>query len=119
MEPLAINSDLPTRIYQYQEGGSYPKSLFYRPLPHGKRVYLVLFQLLLLAIVRSVSEAFFDGIVFKYGGGYSTHGILNFISFTTFAFLFSLPMGFIADHYSGRATTVGCFCLYLKCYIFF
>jgi len=100
-----FSSDSPAIV---DEEDSSPKSLckrslLYRPLPQGKRVYFVLLQVLLLAIVRSFAEQFFNSLVLEHSGKHSSHGILEFFSFTAFVFLFSLPMGFIADSYSGRA----------------
>jgi len=76
------------------------RSLFYRPLPQGRRIYLVLFQTILVANLRAVSDLFFQGFVAKYCG--SQHP-LKFIAFSSFPLLLTLPMGFIADRYFGRA----------------
>ena len=95
-------------IYTTQEG-NYPKSflrrsLFFRPLPQGKRVLLVLFQFILFNITEGISEVYVQVLLtfdFIHAGG--TKAIPIFISLRSFPLLLCLPMGFIADRYFGRA----------------
>jgi len=79
------------------------RSLFYRPLPQGNRVYFVLLQLLLLNIVGGTTEQYFQVLLIKYYRAGGASSIPAFISFRSFPLLLCLPMGFIADRYFGRA----------------
>lgn len=89
---------------------NYPKSilkrsLFLRPLPQGKRVFLVLIQFVLLNVIEGVSEVFFQvwlalNVFQRIEGAES---ITIFISLKSLPLLLCLPMGFIADRYFGRA----------------
>jgi len=79
------------------------RSLFYRPLPQGKRVYFVLLQLFLLNIIGGITEQYFQLILIKYYGTGGASSIPTFICFRSFPLLMCLPMGFIADRYFGRA----------------
>ena len=81
------------------------RSLFLRPLPQGKRVFLVLIQFILLNVIEVVSEVYFLVLLalnlFHGIGG--AKSITIFISLRSLPLLLCLPMGFIADRYFGRA----------------
>ena len=79
------------------------RSLFYRPLPQGSRIYFVLLQLVLLNIVGGITEQYFQVILIKYYRTSGASSIPTFVSFRSFPLLLCLPMGFIADRYFGRA----------------
>ena len=79
------------------------RSLFYRPLPQGKRVYFVLLQLILLNMIGGITEQYFKVILVKYYRVGGASSIPTFVSFRSFPLLLCLPMGFIADRYFGRA----------------
>ena len=88
--------------------GNYPtsllkRSLFFRPLPQGKKVYLVLVQFILLNIIEAFSELYFQVLLVFYCGIEGTKTIPIFISIKSLPLLLCLPMGFIADRYFGRA----------------
>ena len=98
-----------TRVYYAVREDNYPKSflrqsLFFRPLPQGKKVFLILIQFILLNICEGVSEIYIQAIlaldVRKISGAIS---IPIFISIKSLPLLMCLPMGFIADRYFGRA----------------
>ena len=81
------------------------RSLFLRPLPQGKRVFLVLVQFILLNVIEGVSEVYFQVLLalnlFQRIEG--AKSIAIFISLRSLPLLLCLPMGFIADRYFGRA----------------
>ena len=79
------------------------RSLFFRPLPQGKKVFLVLVQFILLNMIEAVSEIFFQLLLVYNFDVEGTKTIPIFISVKSLPLLLCLPMGFIADRYFGRA----------------
>ena len=99
-----------SRAMSISQENNYPpksllkRSLFLRPLPLGKRVFVILVQFVLLNVIEGVSEVYFQVLlalcVQRIGAAKST---TIFISLRSLPLLFCLPMGFIADRYFGRA----------------
>ena len=79
------------------------RSLLFRPLPQGKKVYLVLVQFILLNIIEAFSELYFQVLLVLYCGMEGTKALPIFISIKSLPLLLCLPMGFIADRCFGRA----------------
>ena len=98
-----------SRLTYATQESNYPKSflrrsLIFRPLPQGKRVFSVLVQFILLNISEGISEVYLQVLLtfnFKHTNG--TKAIPIFISLRSLSLLLCLPMGFIADRYFGRA----------------
>ena len=94
-------------IYTTQES-NYPKSflqrsLFFRPLPQGKRILSVLVQFILLNITEGISEVYLQVLLtFNFEHTNGTKAIPIFISIRSLSLLLCLPLGFIADRYFGR-----------------
>ena len=79
------------------------RSLFFRPLPQGKKVFLVLVQFIMLNIIEAVSEIYFQVLLLFNFHVEGTKTLPIFISIKSLPLLLCLPMGFIADRYFGRA----------------
>ena len=98
-----------SRLTYTTQESNYPKSflrrsLFFRPLPQGKRVLSVLVQFILLNITEVISEVYLQAVMmlnFEHTNG--TKAITISISLRSLPLLLCLPMGFIADRYFGRA----------------
>ena len=98
--------------YKYEDE-VYPKSLwrrslFFRPLPAGRRVLVVLIQCVLLFVVEGVNNLQFQTLLLKYFSIPGVQGTHSFFSYTCIHLLLCLPMGFIADRYFGRAKVLHC-----------
>ena len=90
-----------------RQENNYPKSLlkrslFLRPLPQGKRVFVILVQFILLNIMEGISEATFQVLLAMHPFEAAVSTTI-FISLRSLPLLLCLPMGFIADRYFGRA----------------
>ena len=79
------------------------RSLFFRPLPQGKKVFLALVQFIMLNITEAVSEIYFQVLLVGFFHVEGTNTLPIFISVKSLPLLLCLPMGFIADRYFGRA----------------
>ena len=79
------------------------RSLFFRPLPQGKKVFLVLVQFILLNMIEAVNEVYFLTLLVVNFHIEEAKTISIFVSITSLPLLLCLPMGFIADRYFGRA----------------
>ena len=100
-----------SRAMSISQENNYPpksllkRSLFLRPLPQGKRVFVILVQFILLNVIEGVSEVYFQVLftlnIFQRIGAAKSTAI--FISLRSLPLLLCLPMGFIADRYFGRA----------------
>ena len=104
------------REYNYQRS-FWRRSCIVRPMPRGKRVYLVLLQFILLEIVSYTTELYLINrwvpylTVQKWKD--STISVQLpllslFLLLRSLHFLFCLPMGFLADKYFGRAKVLIC-----------
>ena len=90
-----------------RQENNYPKSLlkrslFLRPLPQGKRVFVVLVQFILLNVMEGFSEVTFQ-VLLAMNHLEAAISTTIFISLRSLPLLLCLPMGFIADRYFGRA----------------
>ena len=108
---------LNSREYNYQRS-FWRRSCIVRPVPRGKRVYLVLLQFILLEIVSYTTELY----LINRWGPYLTVQKWNdstisarqlplpslILLLRSLHFLFCLPMGFLADRYFGRAKVLIC-----------
>ena len=100
-----INSSILTssRVEENYPRSLFQRSLFSRPLPSGKQVYLVLLQFIFLNIAGGITEVFFQALLLKYYQYTGPDAMPTVVSFRSFPLLLCLPMGFIADRYFGRA----------------
>ena len=94
------NEDYPKSLWR--------RSLFFRPLPQGRRVLVVLIQCMFLFVVEGVNNILFQTLLIKHFDERHVRSIHSFFSFSSFSLLLCLPMGFVADRYFERAKVLYC-----------
>jgi len=102
-----------SREYNYQRS-FWRRSCIVRPMPRGKRVYLVLLQFVLLEIVSYSIQLYlvnrWDSYLTVQKWKDNSVPVLPsiFLILRSLHYLFCLPMGFLADRYFGRTKVLIC-----------
>jgi len=99
------NEDYPKSLWR--------RSLFFRPLPQGSQVLIVLIQCMFFFIVQGVNNILFQTFLLKHFKEPLVKDMHSFFSFASISLLLCLPMGFIADRYFGRAKVLNCCWIFL------
>jgi len=82
--------------------------LFFRPLPQGRQLFIILIQCICLFIVQGTNNLLFQTLLLKHFDKSLLKDMHSFFSFENIPLLLCLPMGFIADRYFGRTKVLYC-----------
>ena len=99
------NEDYPKSLWR--------RSLFFRPLPQGRQVLIVMAQCMFFFIVQGVNNILFQTFLLKNFNGSLLKDMHSFFYFASISLFLCLPMGFIADRYFGRAKMLNCCWIFL------